>query len=108
MKYPASIFSEYRKWYKNWDDLCARCGRCCYAKSYESDGTVVHDYTDPCQFLDEETKLCTVFETRYEKNEQCGSVNLFRALFSPLLPAGCAYAKAFRGDQTDELESEDE
>jgi len=35
------IIKEYLKWRKNWDDLCNRCGLCCYSRSINSSGEVV-------------------------------------------------------------------
>jgi len=54
------------------------------------------DFSSPCEFLDEETHLCRVFEDRFNKYPNCGSVNILCALFHPYLPQSCAYARAFR------------
>ncbi|MCL2825937.1 MAG: hypothetical protein FWD72_00860 [Eggerthellaceae bacterium] len=96
MEIPHSVFTEYRKWHKNWDDLCDRCGLCCYAHSYSPAGDALVDFDDPCEYLDTQTHLCRIFEDRLKVNKYCGSVNLFRALFSPFLPPTCAYVRTFR------------
>lgn len=90
-----SVIAEYRKWRDNWDDLCARCGQCCYGHSY-SFGVIVTDFSDPCEYLDEETNLCRVYEDRFRVCKDCGNVNLIRALFYPFLPPTCAYVQTFR------------
>ena len=96
MKVPLGIFAEYWKWRKNWDGLCVHCGQCCYSRSFSAAGEIVIDHTKPCEFLEEETLLCSVFENRFRECSRCKSVNLFRALFNPLLPPNCAYAQTFR------------
>lgn len=90
------IFDEYRKWRKNWDALCSHCGQCCYTRSASKSGEVVIHFSDPCEFLDEKTHLCRVFESRFRKCDHCGKVNLFQALFNPSMPPDCAYVKTFR------------
>ena len=90
------IFKEYMKWRKNWDDLCSRCGLCCYARSVSAAGYVIIDYNAPCEHFDKKTSLCRVFEKRFKKCNHCGKVNLYCALFNPTLPPHCAYFKTFR------------
>jgi len=90
------IFSEYRKWRKNWDDLCRRCGKCCYQRSLSKNGEVIIDYSAPCEYYSKETKHCAVFDKRFLICGHCGSVNFFCALFNRLLPPDCAYAETFR------------
>jgi len=89
------IIAEYKKWSKNWDDLCDRCGLCCYDRCV-SRGKVVIDYSSACEFLDQETRLCRVFESRFSKHPDCGRVNIIRALFHRYLPPDCAYVRTFR------------
>ncbi|MDR1625089.1 MAG: hypothetical protein LBT33_00995 [Spirochaetia bacterium] len=90
------VFREYRKWRKNWDGLCGRCGLCCYERSLSRSGEVAVDLSSPCEFLDERTRLCRVYENRFRKCRDCQRVNLFRALFHRFLPPCCAYARTFR------------
>lgn len=90
------IFTEYRKWRKDWDSLCNRCGKCCYTRYISKTGKVIINYFEPCQFLDEETHLCKVFEDRFRKYARCGKVNMRHSLFNPLMPSDCAYVKTFR------------
>ena len=91
-----SIVNEYLKWWNHWDDLCDRCGLCCYERSLGSAGEVVVNYANPCKYLDEKTHLCSVYENRFRTYPCCGKVNLLKALFHPTLPPSCAYVKTFR------------
>jgi len=90
------IFNEYKKWRKNWDALCGRCGKCCYQKSVSRNGEVIIDYFAPCEHFNKETKLCNIYEERFKLCDHCGKVNLFCVLFNRRLPQDCAYAKTFR------------
>jgi len=90
------VIREYLKWRKKWDDLCYRCGLCCYGRSVSGTGEVVVDFSSSCKFLNKETRLCNIFKDRLKRHGNCSSVNIFRALFHPYLPSGCAYVKTFR------------
>ena len=71
-----------------WEAKCRRCGRCCYEK-IEFDGTVY--YTDiPCDRLDLETRLCTVYDERDRLRGGCRrlTADLIR---QGILPADCPY-----------------
>jgi len=73
--------------------LCEKCGRCCYAKLI-IDGEVV--YTPfPCPHLDEETRLCTVYERRHEVNPDCLTVEMGIEL--GVFPADCPYVRDIPG-----------
>ncbi|RGZ03533.1 hypothetical protein DXA14_15395 [Hungatella hathewayi] len=93
---PLRIWREYRKWHENWDELCSQCGLCCYTRSVTRRGEVRINFASPCEFLDEKTHLCRVYESRFRRCPTCQKVNLFRALFHPSLPPECAYGKTFR------------
>jgi len=70
-------------------DLCRRCGRCCYAKVI-ADGEVY--YTNlPCPYLDTATNLCTVYERRHEVNPDCLTVE--EGIKLGVFPADCPYVK---------------
>ena len=75
------------------ENLCRRCGRCCYAKVIIE--TEVH-YTDiPCAFLDTGSRLCTVYENRFERNPECLTVEEGIAL--GVFPADCPYVAGIAG-----------
>ncbi len=68
---------------------CLRCGRCCYAKVIV-DGRVI--YTDvPCQYLDMETKLCRIYERRFELNPKCLTVE--EGIKMQIFPGDCPYVR---------------
>ncbi|MCL1818919.1 MAG: hypothetical protein FWG35_08295 [Spirochaetaceae bacterium] len=90
------VFAEYKKWRKDWDALCGRCGLCCYERDLSRSGEVAVDLSRPCEFLDEDSRLCRVYENRFRVCPDCQKVNLFRALFHRRLPPSCAYARTFR------------
>ena len=68
---------------------CERCGRCCYQKLI-IDGEVV--YTPfPCHYLDEESRLCRVYERRHEVNPCCITVAMGVRL--GVFPPDCPYVR---------------
>jgi len=80
---------------RRWDEICNRCGLCCYQKEYRS-GRMTINTDRPCAYLVGETGLCMVYETRFKVCRDCRKVTLSRAMFSSLLPAECAYVKRYR------------
>lgn len=90
------IIENWIKWSRDWDALCNRCGKCCFVRSVEADGRVTIHYDSPCENLDTETRLCRVFEERFQKCDHCGKVGPFTVLFNPTLPSDCAYVQALR------------
>ncbi len=85
--------------YEEWEDICARCGKCCYEKVDLGAGEIC--YTDEtCKYLDTETNLCTVYERRHEVEPDCISLteHLVRTLH--WLPEDCAYVKYVRFKDT--------
>lgn len=74
---------------KEWEELCSRCGLCCHEKVVGKDELVI--LSETCEFLDPETRLCKVYEDRFEKCPRCRKVNLARAMLAPYLPETCSY-----------------
>jgi uncharacterized cysteine cluster protein YcgN (CxxCxxCC family) len=84
-------------------DVCVRCGQCCFEKHYDTWGGVV--YTDiPCQFLDLETRLCTVYPDRQRCREGCVPVSL-EVVAEGWLPPECVYYTYFSPGPPDLRES---
>ena len=81
-----------------WEDLCSRCGRCCFERELGEDGEVLVDYASPCRFFDMETHLCRVYDRRFQENGDCEKVTLETALYDEYLPWECAYRRLFRGE----------
>lgn len=74
-------------------DLCEKCGRCCYAKLIIG-GEIV--YTPfPCPYLDEATRLCTVYERRHEVNPDCLPVEM--GIRFGVFPPDCPYVRDLPG-----------
>ncbi|MDR3201273.1 MAG: hypothetical protein LBT68_07415 [Spirochaetales bacterium] len=96
LKTALRVFAEYKKYRKDWDSLCSRCGLCCHERSLARSGEVAVDLSSPCVYLDTESRMCSVYKERFRKCPDCQSVNLFRALFHRYLPPSCAYARTFR------------
>lgn len=71
-----------------WDALCQRCARCCYEK-LDFEGQVY--YTDiPCELLDLETNLCTVYADRERRRPGCVRLNEVNVV-QGFLPEDCPY-----------------
>lgn len=77
-----------------WEDICSKCGLCCYQKIIQK-GCVEIDLSSPCQYLDIKTNRCTIYEERFKLEKNCKKVNLFRVIFSPYIPPTCSYLKKF-------------
>ncbi len=72
------------------EDLCERCGICCFEKFYLDDGRLL--ITDvPCEYLDPETRLCRIYGTRIWKNKRCLTAAKAKAM--GVLPATCPYVR---------------
>mgnify|MGYP007042373913 CR=1 FL=1 len=80
---------------QRWEQLCRRCGICCYEKHYTTRGLSI-DFRAPCRYLDEKSRLCTVYEQRFRLCPECRRMTIFQALFSLYLPASCGYVQKFR------------
>ena len=77
---------------ERWDAKCHRCGKCCYYKHVNEDGTYTPLDTH-CPYLDSETKQCTIFENRQEINPSCIQLDKENVKFFLWLPEDCAYRK---------------
>jgi uncharacterized cysteine cluster protein YcgN (CxxCxxCC family) len=78
-----------------WDAICRKCGSCCYEKDRRG-GAFVTNWRSPCRFLEESTRLCTVYEKRFSACHECRKMTIVHALFAPYLPATCGYVRRFR------------
>ena len=75
------------------DDLCRRCGRCCYEK-YVIDEHVFNT-RKPCSYLDVKTNLCRVYARRFQVNGRCLTVE--EGIRLGVFPAGCPYVRGRAG-----------
>lgn len=67
--------------------LCRRCGVCCHEKVRFGEQVVITDI--PCQFLDLDTNLCTVYPDRLSKQPRCSTAEA--SLQANALPGDCPY-----------------
>ena len=76
----------------SWEDLCERCGLCCFEKIEDERGTIFFTRT-PCRYLDVVSRECRVYARRFAINPEC--VKLTPELVRELswLHDGCAYRK---------------
>jgi len=73
---------------KSWESKCRRCARCCYEK-IEFEGEIF--YTDtPCEKLDLNTRLCTVYADRQRLRPGC-VVLTPEIVRRGILPSDCPY-----------------
>ncbi|MRR53270.1 MAG: YcgN family cysteine cluster protein [Deltaproteobacteria bacterium] len=78
----------------NWEDLCEKCGICCFEKIENDNGTIFFTAT-PCRYLDVVTRECKIYPRRFEIYPEC--VQLTETLVQKLnwLHDDCGYRKAF-------------
>jgi uncharacterized cysteine cluster protein YcgN (CxxCxxCC family) len=79
---------------RRWEELCKRCGRCCLEKTTQADGTIVVQ-TDYCRFLDKASKLCRVYEVRFQACRDCLPVSPENLAELIWLPEDCGYVEHF-------------
>lgn len=76
-----------------WESLCRKCGKCC-AEKVEIDGKIYLS-RKYCRFLDPKTKLCRVYDDRFEAEPECSDVPSGIPL--GLFPADCPYIQDIEG-----------
>lgn len=74
---------------KKKDDICNKCGKCCYYKIKINDIFVFSKRH--CEFLDVKTNLCTIYKDRFKKNPKCLAIE--EAIKIKALPDNCPYVK---------------
>lgn len=82
---------------QEWEAICERCGLCCYYKTWVAGEWVLSDV--PCDYLDPDTHLCTVYEHRHILAPDC--VKLEPGVLPDWLPKGCAYRR-IRDEEPDD------
>lgn len=78
-----------------WEDVCDRCARCCFERELTDEGEVIVNFACPCEFLDSQTRLCSVYDTRFSQCEGCHKLTPFTVFFGGHLPDECAYVRTF-------------
>lgn len=69
------------------ESLCTNCGKCCYKKLIIGRNVYITPF--PCEFLDTETNLCTIYEKRHELNPLC--LTMEQGMKVSAFPADCGY-----------------
>ncbi len=77
---------------KRWEELCARCGLCCYEKTLETNRLMYH-LDAPCRCLDEQTMTCRIYTERFRENRDCRKMTILKAMFASYLPDSCGYVQ---------------
>lgn len=85
---PDSLSEESKA--RQWEDLCHRCGLCCFEKGIDGKGRIIATRV-PCRHLDVHTRLCRVYDQRQAIETDC--IKLTPEIVSTLkwLPESCAY-----------------
>lgn len=95
MRSPFRIFATYLKYRRCWEDVCTHCGQCCFERTWDDEGMPIVDFGSPCPYLDLSTRLCTIYDHRFETNERCHRMTLRQAAFADHLPPACGYRRLF-------------
>ncbi len=74
----------------NWEDLCRRCGLCCFEKGIDGKGRIIETQV-PCRHLDIHTRLCRVYEKRQKIESDCIKLTPEKIAELKWLPESCAY-----------------
>lgn len=69
--------------------LCTNCGKCCYKKIII--GRTVYITPFPCEYLNTDTNMCTIYDRRHELNPYC--LNVEDAIKHNSFPADCPYVE---------------
>ena len=69
------------------EGLCNNCGKCCYKKIIVGRAVFITPF--PCEFLDTNTNLCTIYDKRHELNPHCLSVE--EGMKVSAFPEDCPY-----------------
>jgi len=79
----------------NWEDLCRRCGECCFEKWIEEDGTI-RPTNIACRYLDIVTRRCRVYHKRFDVGEGCIQLTPEVVATVCWLPENCGYRQWLR------------
>ena len=75
-----------------WEQLCQKCGRCCYEK-LDYCGEIFYTET-PCPHLNVATRLCRVYPSRTTQQPDCAALTP-EVIAMGVLPKGCPYRRFF-------------
>jgi len=75
---------------EEWENLCKKCGKCCFEKLEFDDGTIYYTAT-PCKYLDISTRHCKIYPKRFKIYPECVKLTSRLVETLPWLPSDCAY-----------------
>lgn len=78
-----------------WEEICNRCGLCCFEKKLDVRGRNVTTRV-PCRHLDIVTRECRVYQKRFEVGEGCLQLTPEIVAAADWLPEDCAYRTAIK------------
>lgn len=85
-----------------WEEVCKRCGRCCYEK-LDYQGRIY--YTDvPCLHLDVELNQCRIYGQRSELHPECAQLTP-ELVAAGILPADCPYVAGIEDYPAPEIDA---
>lgn len=73
-----------------WENLCHRCGLCCFEKAIDGKGRIIETQV-PCRQLDIHTRECRVYEHRQLIEYDCIKLTPEKVAKLKWLPESCAY-----------------
>ena len=83
---------------QQWESLCDGCGLCCLQKLQDEETDEVFFTSVSCQFLDDKSCRCKVYDNRFDYLPECLDLtidNLESTL--PWLPSSCSYKLVYEG-----------
>lgn len=88
---------------KAWEDICRRCGECCFEKWIDGDGRV-RETRIACRHLDIVTRECRVYHKRFDVGENCVELTPEVVRSASWLPRDCSYRRVLsaRSPEPDE------
>ena len=78
---------------EKYEAICLQCGKCCYLKSKDRDGTLSIS-NKPCKYLLANNK-CSIYDKRHEINPDC--LTMEKAILNKMQPTSCPYVKNIEG-----------
>jgi len=82
-----------------WENLCKKCGKCCYNLVAHGDGTYHRQDEIHCKHYDKETKQCNVYKTRLSDAPNCKGLekeDIKQYYKDGFLPKDCGYIEWYR------------
>jgi len=82
-----------KKRHLTWENLCKKCGLCCFEKIEDEQGTIFFTAI-PCRYLDVVTRECRIYPRRFEIYPDCIKLTEDLVRKIPWLHDDCGYREA--------------